>query len=137
MKDKTHKKEKINKIDFSKIDYGSILFGVGILISLIAGLFSLDSNTAKIVVGTTIIIGIAVGLLNITKEETVPFLLSSVVMLMLLGPFLGVITQQFLTNYVTTGKILVQMYTYLISLIAPGALIVALKTIFLTAKDEK
>lgn len=123
-------KTKTNKNPL-KFEYGSILFGVGILISIVAGFLTLEQNTIKIIVATLVVLGIAIGLLNINKEETVSFLVAAITLVMLLNPFMGLVTQYFIKSIV-----LAQIFTYLIGLIVPAALIVALKTIFMTAKDN-
>ena len=122
---------KTKKNLIGNFEYGSILFGVGILISLIAGFMTLSSNIIKIVIATLVILGIAIGLLNIKKEEAVSFLIAAVTLVLLLSPFLGLVSQYFVKSVV-----LAQIFTYLISFIVPAALIVALKTIFITAKDN-
>jgi uncharacterized membrane protein len=117
---------------FKSEDLGAYVFAVGLAIAFIAAFFSMSTNAEKIVTGTLIVLGIVIGFLNISQKETVPFLVSSLVLVLVTGPFLGLIGQVFFTS-----KVLVQMFTYLIAFVVPAALIVTLKTIFITAKDEE
>ena len=115
------------------LGYGSILFGVGILLALVSALFNIQNPTInKVIIGTLLIIGVVIGLLNITKDETVSFLISILVLVLLVGPLLGVLT----TEFGLTGPLLTKVFSNLITLLVPAAIIVALKTIVLDAKDE-
>jgi len=125
------KKNQNKSIKLSSLHYGSILFGVGILISLIAGFLSLGPSATKVVIGTLIILGIIVGILNIKNEEVVEFLVASFTLVILLGPFLGLVSQNFIQ-----AEAISKIFGYIVAFIVPAAIIVALKAIFLVAKDE-
>ncbi len=114
------------------IQYGSWVFGFGLLLSLVvAFLPSLGATTSKIVFGTLIILGIVIGFLNVTNDESIKFLVSAVALVLLTGPFLGLVAQ----NLIQTA-VLGKFFGNLIALIVPAAIIVSLKELFLTAKDE-
>ena len=91
------KKEILKKIDknMSLVHYGTIIFGIGLLIAVIASLVAtygtMTAMATKIVTGMLIMVGIIVGLINITTKETVAFLISAIVVVMLIGPFLSLI----------------------------------------------
>ena len=89
---KQTKKKKVSKVDDRPLqDWGKIAFSVGIVIAIIMTLvasFREPSETVtKVVVALQILIGIVVGFLNITIEETREFLLASLVLVVLIGPF--------------------------------------------------
>lgn len=116
------------------IKYGNILFLIGLLITVIGGLLNLSTDNSKIVIATLFIIGIAIGVLNITTKEAVPFMIAGIAVVMLIQPMLGAMSQQFGLQG-TALKIIGGMFTYLVALIVPAVLVVAFKTFFQTAKD--
>ncbi len=125
--------KKLTKANNDMNFYGSILFILGILITIIVSFVTIESKTLKAVILTALlVIGILIGVLNITGKETVGFLVSIVALVMLIGPLMGVIAGVYETN----TKILTQLFNNLILLLAPAAIVVALKTIVLDAKDE-
>lgn len=137
------KKKILKKIDkkMKVVQYGSIIFGLGLLLAAImaalATLGSVSPMGSRIATGFLIIIGIVVGLINITSKETTPFLVASIVIVMLIGPFMSSIIQTFgIEQAGNTSKLLGEIFKNLIGLIVPAALVVSLKTIFVTAKDE-
>lgn len=124
------KKNAIKKKDL--LQYGSVIFGVGLLITVVASFFTLSVNANKIVIATLILFGLIIGFLNIRNDETRSFLLASIALVILGGPFLGLIGQYLLTP----TEILGRFFSYIIALVVPSAIVVSIKTLFLTAKDE-
>lgn len=122
---------------FSKdlLQYGSIIFGMGLFISLIAGFINLSATANQIVIATLAIFGIVIGFLNITNDETVKFLISTVALVILLQIFFTAIIPAFSLSQVSV-TVIGKIFSNLIALIVPAAVIVSLKTIFMTAKDE-
>ena len=135
------KKEILKKIDknMSLVHYGTIIFGIGLLIAVIASLVAtygtMTAMATKIVTGMLIMVGIIVGLINITTKETVAFLISAIVVVMLIGPFMANVIQTFGIEQ-TGSKLIGELFKNLIGLIVPAALVVAVKTLFSTAKDD-
>jgi hypothetical protein len=137
---------KIKKQILEKIDKGTqlshcgtIFFGIGLLIvaiaSLVATYGTMTVMTTKIITGILIMVGIIVGLINITSKETVAFLISAVVVVMLIGPFMANVIQTF--GIEQKGSMLIgELFKNIIGLIVPAALVVAVKTLFTVAKDE-
>lgn len=136
------KKKVLKKIDsgMSKIHYGPVVFGIGLLIAIIGALtfaFGTMSPTAnKILTGALMIFGVILGVTNINSKESVRFLVSAIVIVMLIGPFMGNLMQTFSLGE-TGAKLIGQLFKNLIGLIGPASIIVALKTLFITAKDEE
>ena len=101
-------------------------FFVGLLIAIIAGLFR-NVVSPEVLVTTLVILGFIVGLFNLTAQETTPFLIASIA-LMLAGivnlgliPGIGLYLRSILSNIVV--------------FVVPGAIIVAMKTIWRMASD--
>ena len=133
------KKKKASKLDnYPSQDWGKIAFSIGIVIAiimtLVASFHEFNEDVARVVVALQILIGIVVGFLNITTEETREFLLASLVLVVLIGPFLGLVIQMF-PGAGATSNMLEELYKYLVVLIVPAATIVALKSIFRNARD--
>ncbi|MBI4144848.1 hypothetical protein HY493_01420 [Candidatus Woesearchaeota archaeon] len=102
---------------------GHWAFIVGILLAIIAGLIPQLQTTT--VTWILVILGLVVGLLNITARETTEFLVA-VIALMIVGsagaiPALGGIVLSILAN--------------IVALSAPAALVVALKAIYSLAAE--
>ena len=101
---------------------GRWAFIVGVVIAVIAGL--VPAWQTPTVTWVLVILGLIVGLLNITAKETVEFLVATIA-LMLIGsagaiPALGTIILSILANIVAFA--------------APAALVVALKAIYELAR---
>jgi hypothetical protein len=116
------------------IKYGNVLFLIGLLITVIGGLLNLAPANSKIVITTLFIIGIAIGILNITSKEAVPFMISGMAVVMLTQPMLVAMSQRFGLQGVVL-EILGGIFTYLVALLVPAVLVVAFRTFFQTAKD--
>jgi hypothetical protein len=102
--------------------YGHWIFLLGVAIAIIAGIVAPANMT---VVWILAVLGIIVGLLNISLREEVPFLVAALVLIVAANslavlPFIG----EWL------GKIL----NYVVAFVAPAAVIVALKEIYAFAK---
>jgi hypothetical protein len=135
------KKRVLKKIDndMKLVHYGTIIFGIGLLITLIAALVTtfgtMSAMATKIITGILIMVGIVVGLINVTSKETVAYLISAVVVVMLIGPFMANVIQTFGIGQ-DGSKLIGELFKNLIGLIVPSALIVAVKTLFVSAKDD-
>lgn len=96
-------------------------FFVGLLVAIVAAFFRTYLGPQALVT-TLVILGVIVGLFNLTAKETVPFLVAAIA-LMLAGivnlsliPFVGTWLRQALSNIVV--------------FVVPGAIIVGLKAIW-------
>ena len=101
---------------------GHWAFIVGILIAVIAGL--VPAWNTPTVMWILVILGLIVGLLNITAKETVEFLVAAIA-LMIVGsagaiPALGMMILAILAN--------------IVAIVAPAALVVSLKAIYALAQ---
>ncbi|MBN1644863.1 hypothetical protein JW851_02380 [Candidatus Woesearchaeota archaeon] len=101
---------------------GSWAFILGVLIAIVAGL--VPAWQTPTLVWVLVILGLVVGFLNITGKETTEFLVAALT-LMLIGsagaiPALGIIILSILAN--------------IVAFVAPAALVVALKSIWILAQ---
>ena len=107
---------------------GAYAFIAGVIIAVIAGFVSLD---ATLVAEALVVLGIVVGLLNVTGKETNAFLMSTVA-LVIVSYFAG-------TGFSIVPVIGAQLQAILFNImtfVAPAAIIVALRQIYGIAKDE-
>ena len=97
---------------------GHWAFIIGILLAIIAGL--VPAWQTPTITSVLVIIGLIVGLLNIQAKETTEFLVAAITLLIVGSagaiPALGVIVLSILAN--------------IVAIVAPAALIVALKAIY-------
>ncbi len=103
---------------------GHWAFMVGILIAVIAGL--VPAWQTATVLWILVILGLIVGLLNITAKETVEFLVATIA-LVLIGTA-GIQTLPAL------GGIIIAILENIVAFVSPAALIVALKAVYELAR---
>lgn len=102
---------------------GSWAFLVGVLLAVVLGLIGNFSQTWMIVL---VVIGLLVGLLNVVGDETTPFMMSGVV-LIIASAFGGAV----LSNVPLVSSVL----NSLLVIFVPATVIVAIKNVFNLAKD--
>ena len=106
-----------------------IAFVIAIVMGLLTGAEVVTMDTFGWIILTLVILGLIVGLLNITQEEVANFLIASVALivfntlsgLLLLIPYIG--------NYI------VAIINFIAIFVAPAALIVALKAVVSMTKN--
>jgi hypothetical protein len=108
---------------------GSWAFIIGIIVALLIGIF----NPSSTPVATTVLIvlGLIVGLLNVTGRETTPFLLATV-SLVIVSSMGGNV----LAGVAKVGPILQGVLSAIMTFVIPATIIVALKAIYALAHDE-
>ena len=117
---KSHKESKKSFVgDF----IGSWAFVIGIIIAIVLGLVG---NLSGVWVIVLIFFGIIVGLLNITREETTPFLISGTAL---------VIVSALGGSFFYNVEVLANVLGTLLVIFVPATVIVAIKNIFKLAKD--
>ena len=108
---------------------GSWTFIVGVIVALLIGIFNQTPSPAATTV--LIVLGLIVGLLNVTGRETTPFLLASVSLVIVSnmgGPVLA--------DVATIGSTLQAIFNSITTFVIPATIIVALKAIYALAHDE-
>ncbi len=105
---------------------GTWSFIGGILLALAAGFWDLNS----LIVSVLIFLGLVVGFLNVTGEETTPFLLATVSLVIV-----AAVGQNILGTVEGIGPQLQQILVTFITFIIPATIIVACKAIYSLASD--
>jgi hypothetical protein len=108
---------------------GSWAFIFGVVFALLIGIFS--SGNTPVATTVLIVLGLIVGLLNVTGRETTPFLLASV-SLVIVSSMGGAV----FSGMVPIGGVLQSVLNAIITFVMPATIIVALKAIYALAHDE-
>ena len=106
----------------SKIGFWAFI--VGLIIAVIAGIV-LPQNTAIIIV--LIILGLIIGFLNITAKEITLFLVATIALIVVGNVFTPL-------TVLDLGKFLGSMLSYVATLMAPAAIIAAVKALWAVGK---
>jgi len=101
-------------------------FFVGLLVSIVAGLFR-NLLRPEVLVTTLVIMGFIVGLFNLTAKETQAFLVASIALMLAGIVNLGLIPG--------VGLYLRSILSNIVVFVVPGAIIVGLKAIWKLASD--
>lgn len=108
---------------------GSWAFILGVVIAIIVGV--LQRGTMSSLIATLLVVlGLIIGLLNVTSGESMKFLLAAVSLVIISGLGSSLLGQ---VNII--GPILVSTLSALMMFLVPASVIVALKTIFSAAQD--
>ena len=107
---------------------GRWAFIVGLILAIILGIVPFGAYSS-VAVSILVIIGLIVGLLNITMKESTPFLISAVVLVIVAG-----FGSAALANVQYIGTYLRNILQTLLMLIVPATIIVCLKEIYLFAE---
>ncbi len=102
---------------------GKIAVVAGTLLAIAAGFFGLTQPWFGWLLA---LLGVIVGFMNITSGETSKFLLAGIGLLMVGSA---------VDNVPVIGEMLTSFLGYVIAFIAPAILVVALKSLFETARD--
>jgi len=103
---------------------GEFAFIIGIVLAVVTGFFS-DSLNGVAMSISLIFLGFVIGLLSVTEKESDRFLIASIALL--LAGAAGLQTLPVL------GEFVEDVFTNIITLVAPAAMIVAIKSIYSTA----
>ena len=114
---------------------GSWAFLLGAVVAVITGLVSLD-NTDPTIVSFLVLLGVIVGLLNVTIKEANSFLLASVSLVLVAGLGISVFQDVVSVDAIPIGGYMVSMLTKILVFVVPATIIVALKSIFTLAKTR-
>ena len=114
---------------------GAIAFFVGMLLAIIAGGVSRDNGTIVLIL---VILGIIVGLFNITSREMIPFLVAAIALVVVgtavgsegnYGPFAP------LNDVINgLGRVLNGMVAYIAVFMTPAAIITAIRVVWSLAQ---
>lgn len=118
------------------IQYGVWAFTIGMILALFAGLASqwLSVTVNGYIIAALVLLGIAVGFLNVSKEETGSFLMSSVAIMIALFTA-GRALEAMVETLGFVGTILLNLLSYINMFVFPATIVVAIKSIYALAKD--
>ncbi len=108
-------------------------FLIGLALAVVVGLFNdffnslLGVHAAQVYVTTFVLLGTIVGLFNLTAKETMPFLIAALALMLA-----GIVNLNLVYGI---GKVLRPALSNIVVFVVPGAIIVALKTIWKLASD--
>jgi len=115
------------------VSTGAWAFTIGVILALIAGLIPASMNLSGIITAVLVLIGIIVGFLNVSDEETKNFLMASVaVMIAVFTAGMGI---QSLTTLGVIGTYLSALLTNINIFVFPATIVVAIKSIYSMAKN--
>ena len=117
--------------------YGEWAFLLGVIIALIVGLFSsqLEPNTG-VVFGVLALLGLVVGLLNITEKDVNSFLIASIALLASASS-LGTLTSLFIQLGVPQLGAWISGFVGALGVfVAPAAVVISLKAIYSLASKK-
>jgi len=112
------------------IGIGRILFLVGVVICILAGL----GFTNPMLSAALIVLGLVVGFLNVSAAETRTFLISAIALMMSAGALSG-LGNGMGESMASIANIITRIGYNLSAFIAPAALVVALRSLLTTAGD--
>ena len=126
---------KSRSADSSLQAIGSWAFLLGAVVAVITGAVSLD-NTNPTIVFFLVLLGLIVGLLNVTIKEANSFLLASVSLVLVAGLGISVFQDVGPIGNIPLGSYLVSILTRILVFVVPATIVVALKSIFALAKNR-
>lgn len=117
--------EKITKYTLNKA--GAWAFILGIVLAIVAGFWQLT----PLLISALIVLGLVVGFLNIELHQTNNFLFTTLVLVLIssLGGSL-------LVQVAVIGETLASIFSAIVTFVIPAAIIVALKSVYMHAKEE-
>ena len=120
--------------------YGEWAFLLGLLLALVLGLASafsfLPGSLLPVVWAVLAVLGLVVGLMNVSEKEAGTFLLATVALLMSvasLAPILSLLGT--VPGVVLLGQALAGFFGAVTAFVSPAAFLVALKAIYGLARD--
>ena len=110
----------------TKNNLGSWAFLIGVVLAVILGVFMQDQMTNSTVILILVVIGLVVGFLNVTAEESQSFLLSGAVLI--IASSLG-------SSALSNIAMLDSVMNALLMIFVPATIIVAIKNVFNLARN--
>ena len=109
--------------------YGSYAFIIGILIAVLAGIGAVGGGLAIMVL---VLLGLIVGLLNVTAKETEPFLIAAIALIVAGSANLTIV------NSIVSGlgTVLQAILGNIVVFVAPAVIVVALKSVYVLAAKK-
>jgi hypothetical protein len=99
---------------------GFLAFIAGFILAIVGGVVSPQNQPIVVVL---IVLGVLIGLLNITAKETILFIVATIALIVAGSVFAPLTT-------LSVGKYLDQILSYVATLMAPAAVVVAVKALW-------
>lgn len=115
-------------IKMSTEKVGELAFLAGVVIAVLAALVTLDAAMLGNVTALLVVLGIVVGLLNVSEKETTPFLVAAIALVAAGTAGFGAVP--------TVGGYLTGIVSNLATFVAPAAVIVAVKAVYALASKK-
>ncbi|MBW3023164.1 hypothetical protein KY308_03605 [Candidatus Woesearchaeota archaeon] len=109
---------------------GRYAFLLGLILAIVMGIIPAVGSNA-VAMSVLVILGLLIGLLNVSAKETMPFLLATAVLVIVAGFGGGVLSA---VQPAVVGASLRGILGALITLIVPASIVVALKEIYAFAE---
>lgn len=108
---------------------GSWAFTIGVIVALLLGILSswFSASAQQWLAIALVVIGIIVGLLNVTGDETHQFLITAAILVFVSGSGAGALSLVWMP--------LASAFQYLMILFVPATIVVAIKAVFALARD--
>jgi ATP synthase protein I len=103
---------------------GFLAFVIGFILAVVAGLFWPQNSVVILVL---LCLGLLIGLLNVTGSETTPFLVAAIALVVVGNVFAPITT-------LSIGEKLGDIMAYIAALMAPAAIVVAIKALYKASK---
>ncbi len=110
---------------------GAWAFILGIILAILLGLFGQGQTWGTTASSVLVLLGLIVGLLNVTAKETRDYLISAAVLVIVAG--FGI---QLLGQIAVVGTFLAAILTAVVSFVVPATVVVSLKEIYTTAASS-
>jgi len=118
---------------------GDYAFLAGVIIAIAVGilsglaLVSMDAGTAGLITLVLVVLGLIVGFLNVKDKEVKTFLIAAIALISVGSAQLSIINEVM----APLGTVLQVLVQNIAVFVAPAALIVALKAVYVLAKESK
>ncbi len=109
-------------------------FTIGVILALLAGLVPTSWGMAGLITAALVVLGLVVGFLNVTEDETQGFLTASVSVMIALFTA-GAAIQSNIATLGVVGKYLWSIMANINIFVFPATIVVAVKAIYALAKD--
>jgi len=117
---------------------GAWAFIIGILLAIIGGIISgLNYAEPGWIIVALVIIGLIVGILNVSDKETTAFLIAAIALMAMSGSASGTIKDSLDKVLAGLGTVIMSITTHITAFVAPAALIVAIIEVYKIASTSE
>ena len=117
-----------------ELKIGVWAFGIGVVLALVAAFIPGSLNLGGIITAALVVLGVVVGFLNVTGEETNKFLMASVAVMIAVYTA-GAAISASVMSLGLVGQYLLGILANINVFVFPATIVVAIKSIYALAKD--